>query len=95
MSLDYKERHKNGYFTVRLTVSHKTNYQLVHGCNNVIIVRKIITIIITMILLTIMVFFSNLPEGNIEMSFVHASLDPQISQFQMLCKVGQNFMKTM
>ena len=28
------------------------HYQLVQGCNNVIIVRKIITIIITMIFLT-------------------------------------------
>ena len=34
----------------------KTHYQLVQGCNNVIIVRKIITTIITMIFLTIMIF---------------------------------------
>ena len=32
----------------------KTHYQLVQGCTNIIIVRKIITIIITMIFLTIM-----------------------------------------
>ena len=32
----------------------KTHYQLVQKCNNIIIVRKIITIIITMIFLTIM-----------------------------------------
>ena len=34
----------------------KTHYQLVQGCNNVSIVRKIITTIITMIFLTIMIF---------------------------------------
>ena len=36
-------------FYMRSAEAHKTHYQLVQGCNNVSIVRKIIKIIITMI----------------------------------------------
>ena len=71
-------------------IQHSKLFQ--NDINNVNSVQTVYTAVVPP---SLMVFFSNWQEGNVEMSFVHASLHPQISQFQMLCKVGQNFMKTM